>query len=125
MTMFDAIFIGLNSLGGSSYNDRDNSFFLTVFQIALQFLLNLTVGLVASLFAFIMESWVIITSYGPTFLSGLSLFILSAVAAISVVVSAVGGVFGGIVGSVYVAARSAEKRARLDGRAGPRRLHLD
>ena len=122
MTMFDAIFIGLSSLGGSSFDDRDSSFFLTVLQIATQFVLNLTLGLVAALFTFMMDSWIIITSYGPTFMSGISLFIVTTMTAFAVISTAIGGLVGGLMGTVYVAVRSAEKRARINE---PRRLHLE
>jgi len=113
MTMFDAIFMTLGSLGG--YNNRDDSFILTIFQLLMQYILNLTIGLVSSLVFFIIESWYIITSYGPPILSGLSLFFLVVCSSAAVVLTAVGGMFGGLIGSVYFLVRNAEKRARLEG----------
>jgi hypothetical protein len=125
MTMFDAIFIGVNAVSGSSASDRDNSFLLTVFQIGVQFLINLTVGLTASLFTFVIKSWLIITTYGPSLVSGASMFILCFISALSLVSTAIGGVVGGLVGGVYMTVRSAEKRARLGVNQTRDRLHLD
>jgi hypothetical protein len=92
-----------------------DSFILTIFQLLMQYILNLTIGLVSSLVFFIIESWYIITSYGPPILSGLSLFFLVVCSSAAVVLTAVGGMFGGLIGSVYFLVRNAEKRARLEG----------
>lgn len=125
MTMFDAIFIGMNAVTGSASSDRDNSFLLTVFQIGFQFLINLTIGLVASLFTFVYEAWFIISTYGPSFVSGVSMFILCLISALSLVTTAIGAVVGGLVGGTYMMIRSAEKRARLGMNQNRVRLHLD
>lgn len=125
MTMFDTLFIALGSMSG--YNNRDDSFLLTVFQIILQYIINLTIGLFTSLVIFLIESWYIITSYGPSILSALSLFFLVVCSAAATVLTALGGLFGGLFGSVYFMMRNAEKRARLEGstRIGSTRLHWE
>ena len=122
MTMLDAVFIGLGSMTGS-HSDRDNSFILTLLRILFQFVANLTVGLFTSFIVFVVEAWYIISSYGPSLLSGLSLFLISVVASASVVTSAIGGLVGGTVGAVYWVARNAERRAIQESRN--RRLHYD
>lgn len=126
MTMFDALFITLGAATGTSDN-RDNSFLWTLFQIAIQFLMNLTIGLFTSLVVFLFEAWYIITSYGPSILSAAGLFFLVVCSASAVVVTAIGGVFGGLTGSVYYIIRNAEKRARLESRrpTGGQRLHWE
>jgi hypothetical protein len=125
LTMFDAVFMGMNAIGGSSVGSRDDSFLYTMFQILLQFLLNLSFGLTTSLIVFIFEAWGIIYSYGPSLISGLCLFLLVVVASSSFVLTAIAGVFGGLCGGIYYLARSAEKRARLDGSNRQRRIHVD
>ncbi len=127
MTMFDAVFIGVGSMFGSS-NDRDNSFIATVIQILFQFVANLTVGLFTSLVFFLFEAWAIITAYGPSILSALALFLVVFCAAGAVFVTTIGGAAGALAGGVYLIARSAEKNARLEGRqprVRPQHLHWD
>jgi hypothetical protein len=123
--MVDAIFISLSAFGASPQDARDDSFLYTVFQILLQFFFNLSVGLTTSLLIFLVEAWSIIASYGPSFLSSISLFLLVLVAASSIVVTAIGGLFGSLTAGVYLMIRSAEKRAGLHGSSSSRELHLD
>lgn len=125
LTMVDAIFISLSSFGASPHDPRDDSFLYTVFQILLQFLINLSVGLITSLIIFLVDAWSIIASYGPSFLSSISLFVLVIVASSSIVVTAIGGLFGSLTAGVYLMIRSAEKRARLHGSSSSRQFHLD
>lgn len=126
MTMFDAVFIGLGAATGSSDN-RDDSFLYAIFQILLQFLFNLTIGLLTSLVMFLFEAWNIIRSYGAPLFSALALFLLVVCSAAAVMMTAIGGVVGGLVGGVYLMARNAEKQARVEGRTFTpmRRLHID
>ena len=126
MTMFDAVFIGLGAVSGTS-DSRDNSFLWALFQIVVQFLVNLTIGLFTSLVVFLVEAWYIITSYGPSIFSAPALFLLVVCAASAVMATAVGGVFGGLAGGVYLLVRSAEKKARLEARRTgvTRRLHWE
>lgn len=125
LTMVDAIFISLSAFGASPHDARDDSFLYTVFQILLQFLINLSVGLITSLIIFLVDAWSIIASYGPSFLSSISLFVLVIVASSSIVVTAIGGLFGSFTAGVYLMIRGAEKRARLHGSSSSRQLHLD
>ena len=125
LTMVDAIFISLNVFGASSQDTRDDSFLYAVFQIILQFLVNLSVGLISSLVIFLVDAWSIITSYGPSFFSSVALFLLVVVASSSIVATAIVGLFGGLTGGVYLMIRNAEKRARLNGTRSSRQLHLD
>jgi len=111
MTMMDAVFIGLGSMTGSSNNNNDNSFLILLVRVLFQFLANLTIGLLTSLVIFVMEAYYIISSYGPSFMSGLSLFLLVVITASSVIATAVGGIVGGACGGVYLLIRNAEKRA--------------
>lgn len=113
MTMFDAVFIGLGAMTGSN-NERESSLITTLFQILIQFVMNLTVGLLTSLFVFLFDAWSIIQLYGPSLVSGLALFMLVCCAASSLVITAIGGIFGALGGGIYLTIRSAEKRARLE-----------
>ena len=124
MTMFDAMFIGLGSLTGSG-SDRDNSLLATLFQILIQFVMNLTVGLFTSLMVFLFQAWSIIQLYGPSFISGVALFLLVFCAATATVFTAIGGIFGGLAGGIYLSVISAEKRARLDARNRNEHLHYE
>ena len=122
MTMLDAVFIGLGSMTGHS-SDRENSFIITLVRILFQFMANLTVGLFTSFVVFVFEAWYIISSYGPSMLSGLSLFLLTFAASASLVTTAIGGIVGGTVGAVYWLAHNAERQAVEGSRH--RRLHYD
>jgi hypothetical protein len=122
MTMLDAVFIGLGSMTGHS-SDRENSFIITLARILFQFMANLTVGLFTSFVVFVFEAWYIISSYGPSMLSGLTLFLLTFAASASLVTTAIGGIVGGTVGAVYWLAHNAERQAVEGSRH--RRLHYD
>ena len=122
MTMLDAVFIGLGSMTGGN-SDRDNSFIITLVRILFQFMANLTVGLFTSFVVFVVDAWYIISSYGPSLISGLTLFLLTVAASASVVTTAIGGIVGGTVGTVYWVARNAERQAIQESRN--RRLHYD
>lgn len=122
MTMLDAVFIGLGSITGTN-SDRDNSLIITLLRILFQFMANLTVGLVTSFVVFVVEAWYIISSYGPSLISGISLFLLTVAASASVVTTAIGGIVGGTIGTAYWVARNAERQAIQESRN--RRLHYD
>lgn len=123
MTMFDAVFIGLGSVTGSSSN-RDNSLFATLFQLLIQFVMNLTVGLFTSLVVFLFHAWSIIQLYGPSFVSGIALFMLVFCAATATVFTAVGGIFGGLAGGIYLTAKSVAKTARLEAESRQNQQHI-
>ena len=122
MTMLDAVFIGLGSMTGSN-SDRDNSFIITLIRIILQFVANLTFGLMTAFVVFAFEAWSIISSYGPSVLSHIALFGLTLAASGSVVTSAIGGIAGCTVAGIYWVYRTAEMRSLQEHRN--RRLHYD
>jgi hypothetical protein len=125
ITMMDAMFIGLSSITGSNNSNSDNSFFIMLIRVIFQFLANLTVGLFTALIIFIVEAYYIITSYGPTLISGLSLFLLTVIASTSIITTAIGSVFGGTVGGIYLLVRNAEKRALQEAERSVQHLHYD
>ncbi|KAF4675099.1 hypothetical protein FOL47_008274 [Perkinsus chesapeaki] len=94
-TLWDALFI---AAGGDS---RDQTVMSMILQTIFQYIMNLTVGLVAAIGAFLTTLPYVITSYGPGILEGIVYFLLVLCAAAAVVVSFLGIIYGGIAGGGY------------------------
>merc|ERR1719277_586080 len=88
---------------------RDETLTTMVLKVIMQYVVNLSMGLVGSFF------------------SGLAFFLLAAVAAMSVVGTYIGGMIGGVAAGGTVMMQQAARQAALEadrrGRRGRERLH--
>ncbi|CAK0820578.1 unnamed protein product [Prorocentrum cordatum] len=105
MTMYDALFM----VGG-----RDENVTTMVLKLVMQYVVNLSMGLVGAFFYFLHNLYLLIVSYGASFLSGLAFFLLAAVAAMSVVGTYIGGMIGGVAAGGIVMMQQAARQAALE-----------
>ena len=112
-TMWDALFVGMRSMG------RDEPLLQFAVQMLFRFLSNLTVGIASGVLHFWWRVVGIIRSFNPSFLGGLTFFACAILAGASFFVSAVATLFGGtalVVGSTVsvlrIAAAQQEQQQR-------------
>merc|ERR1719335_2065794 len=109
-TMYDAMFMAMSS-------SRREEGQLTEFLIKLfiQFLSNLTIGLISATVYFCYEVYSLVTTYGPSAISGTLFFLLACCAGIAMTTTILGGIFGSVGGGLYFMAKNAAKQQRLQG----------
>mmetsp|Transcript_113515 Transcript_113515/g.353853 ORF Transcript_113515/g.353853 Transcript_113515/m.353853 type:complete len:298 (-) Transcript_113515:81-974(-) len=113
-TMMDAIFM---MVGG-----REETMMEMIFKIVMQYIINLTMGLVGAFFFFIYNVYHLIVSYGEPTLSGLAFFLLVLVAAVATVGSYLFAIYGTVAGGgLYLIKQAAKQAAVEGGQAGARR----
>eukprot|EP00444_Apocalathium_aciculiferum_P009521 CAMPEP_0183387120 /NCGR_PEP_ID=MMETSP0370-20130417/2919_1 /TAXON_ID=268820 /ORGANISM="Peridinium aciculiferum, Strain PAER-2" /LENGTH=319 /DNA_ID=CAMNT_0025565611 /DNA_START=92 /DNA_END=1049 /DNA_ORIENTATION=+ len=106
-TMFDAMFV--------MFNSREESMMSTVLQLVLQYIMNLTVGLVGACFYFAYNVYTLIVSYGEPALSGIAFFLLVMVAGVSLVGTYLMAIYGTVAGGGLFLVKQAAKTAALEG----------
>lgn len=112
LTMYDALFM----MGG-----RDDTLVTIVLRLVIQYVINLTMGLVGAFFFFVYNVYCLILSYGSTVLSGLAFFLLAAVAGLSVVASYLGAMYGVVAGGGVMLMQQAARQAAIEsGKRGKR-----
>merc|ERR1719331_3814258 len=82
-------------------------------KLVIQFLSNLTIGLISATMYFCYEVYGLVTTYGPSALSGILFFLLACCAGIAMTTTILGGIFGTVGGGLYYAAKNAAKQQRL------------
>jgi hypothetical protein len=111
-TMYDAMFM---AIGGSR---REEGLAEVLIKLFFQFLTNLTIGLISATMYFCYEVYALVTTYGPSAISGTLFFLLACCAGISMTTTILGGIFGTVGGGIYVMAKNAAKQQRLNGGQG-------
>jgi len=103
---------------------EDESMVQFVAQWLLRVCLNLTVGLVMAVFAFLCRLPALIWAFAPPPLEALLFFLVASLGAVAVVTGTLGLMYGAAGGAVYVVARAshqarleAQRQAGLEGRA--------
>lgn len=114
MTMYDAFFMMMP--GG-----REETLMQMVMKIVMQYVINLTMGLIGAFFFFIYNVYVLIVSYGEPMLSGVAFFLLVLVAGIATVGTYLFAIYGTIAGGGLYLIKTAAKQAAVEGEAGGRR----
>merc|ERR1740121_1551286 len=109
--MYDALFMMMP--GG-----REESFMQMVLKLVLQYVVNLTMGLIGAFVFFIYNVYSLIVSYGEPALSGLAFFLLVVVAGMATVGTFLGAMFGTVAGGGLFLVKQAAAQARLEGNAG-------
>merc|ERR1719203_622846 len=116
--MMDAMFMMMP--GG-----REESMMQVVLKIVMQYIINLTMGLIGAFFFFIYNVYVLICSYGEDTLSGLAFFLLVLVSGVATVGSYLIAIYGTVAGGGLFLVKQAAKQAALEGNrrgAAPRRV---
>jgi len=107
-TMMDAMFMMLP--GG-----REESMIQVILKIVMQYIINLTMGLIGAFFYFIYNVYVLITSYGEPALSGIAFFLLVLVAGVATVGSYLIAIYGTVAGGGLYLVKQAAKQAAVEG----------
>jgi hypothetical protein len=117
-SMYDALFMGMRSMS------RDESMMEYVMKMLIQFLLNMSMGMIGALFVFIMGLLSIIRSYQPNPIVAVIFFLGSACAAFAFVSTYLFAVFGAAAGGVYGLAQVAVSRAQIEQQQNRRRQNV-
>merc|ERR1719324_2251227 len=112
-TMYDAMFMAMSS--SRREEGQLAEFFIKLF---IQFISNLTIGLIAATTYFCYEVYGLVTTYGPSAISGTLFFLLACCAGIAMTTTILGGIFGSVGGGLYFAAKNAAKQQRLEQERG-------
>jgi hypothetical protein len=116
--MWDALFMGFRKMG------RDESWGEYALKMLLQILMNFSFGMIMTLGVFVFGLWGLIQSYQPSFLEGLTFFLLATAAGFATVATVLIGMFGTAGGAVFGVAKIAEAQMRLQQEGGGRRRNL-
>ena len=93
---------------------RDESMAAFVVRLALNFLVNVTFGLIGTVLAFLWYLWGMVVTYKAGLLSGAAFFAVMAAAGVSMAALYIFVIYGAVAGTGYVAVRSAVNQARLE-----------
>lgn len=97
--------------GGGGRNDSLIAF---VIQIVLQYVVNLTLGMIGAFFAFMYNVYCLIVSYGSSVLAGSAFFLLAAVAGMSLLATYLLSVFAVVAGGGVMLMQRAANQAALE-----------
>merc|ERR1719401_1692475 len=109
--MMDAIFVMMDT--------REESFLSMILKIVMQYIINLTMGLIGAFFFFIYNVYHLIVSYGEPALSGLAFFLLVLVAGMATVGTYLFAIYGTVAGGGLYLMKQAAKQAAVEGGRGP------
>lgn len=112
-TMYDALFL---------WAGKEESAASMVLKLVLQYVINLTMGLIGAFFYFGYNVYVLVVSYGSSALSGLAFLSLALVAGLAMVGTYLGLMYGAVVGGGLMMVQHAAKQAALQ--AGEQRRQL-
>jgi len=94
-------------------------------KLAMQYIINLTLGLMGAFCFFIYNVYTLIVSYGEPMLSGLAFFLLVLVAGVATVGSYLFAIYGTVAGGgIYLLQQAAKQAAVEGGRQGGARRQV-
>mmetsp|Transcript_23310 Transcript_23310/g.50757 ORF Transcript_23310/g.50757 Transcript_23310/m.50757 type:complete len:314 (+) Transcript_23310:65-1006(+) len=105
MTFYDVLF---------SVGSREESIYVMIFRWILQYLANLTFGLVGAFGFFLYNMYCLIVSYGASFFSGLAFFLLATVAGLSMLSTYLCSLYAVVAGGGVMIMQQAAKHAALE-----------
>merc|ERR1719384_906707 len=106
--MMDAMFMMMP--GG-----REETAISMIMKLVMQYIINLTMGLIGAFFFFIYNVYSLICSYGEPTLSGLAFFLLVMVAGIATVGTYLLAIYGTVAGGGIYLVKQAAKQAAVEG----------
>jgi len=115
-TMMDAMFI---MIGG-----QEETMISMALKLLMQYIINLTMGLIGAFFFFIYNVYHLIVSYGEPTLSGIAFFLLVLVSGMATVGTYLFAIYGTVAGGgIYLLKKAAKQAAVEGGRQGrPRQV---
>ncbi|CAB9516144.1 expressed unknown protein [Seminavis robusta] len=114
-SMWDMMFMAFRSIG---QRGRDESTAEWIVKIAMNVLINFSMGLAMAFVMFVIGLWSIIRSYQPNPIMAVLVFVGASCAAFSFVATYIMAMFGAAAGGVYGMAKLAENQARLQNGGG-------
>jgi len=100
---------------------REETAMQMILKLVMQYVINLTMGLVGAFFFFLYNVYALICSYGEPTLSGIAFFLLVLVAGVATVGTYLVAIYGTIAGGgVYLVKQAAKQAAMQDGQGGQR-----
>jgi len=115
-TMMDAMFM---MVGG-----KEETAMSMIMKVVMQYIINLTMGLIGAFFFFIYNAYTLVLSYGEPALSGIAFFLLVCVAGVATVGSYLCAIYGTVAGGGLYLVKQAAKQAALNGEQGGRRRQV-
>lgn len=115
-TMMDAMFM---MIGG-----KEETAASMMMKILMQYIINLTMGLIGAFFFFMYSAYTLVVSYGEPALSGIAFFLLVLVAGVATVGSYLCAIYGTVAGGGLYLVKQAAKQAALKGEQGGRRQQV-
>jgi len=109
LTMYDAIFMMVG---------KDETFVTLAIKVVLQYVINLSLGLIGAFFFFLYNVYALLVSYGSSVLSGLAFFLLAAISGVSVVAAYLGTMYGVVAGGGMMLLQHAARQAALQAGTG-------
>merc|ERR1712070_212734 len=106
----DAMFM---AIGG-----KEESLVSVILKLVLQYVINLTLGLVGAFVYFIYNVYWLIVSYGEPALSGIAFFLLVLVAGMATIGTYLFAIYGTVVGGGVYMVKKAVDQAKLEGQRG-------
>merc|ERR1719183_1352851 len=85
-----------------------------ILRIVLQYIVNLTFGLIGGFISFLYNMYWLIVSYGSTFFSGLAFFLLAVVAGLSMLASYLTMMYAAVAGGGVLLVQQALRQAALE-----------
>merc|ERR1719341_813364 len=116
-TMMDAFFMMMPG-------NREETMISMILKLVMQYVINLTMGLIGAFFFFIYNVYSLIVSYGESAISGLAFFLLVMVAGVATVGTYLIAIYGTVAGGGLFLVKQAAKQAAVEGASGnrPRRV---
>lgn len=115
-TMMDAMFM---MIGG-----KEETAMSMIMKVIMQYIINLTMGLIGAFFFFMYSAYTLVVSYGEPALSGIAFFLLVLVAGVATVGSYLCAIYGTVAGGGLYLVKQAAKQAALKGEQGGRRQQV-
>merc|ERR1719245_1748205 len=100
---------------------REESAISMILKLVLQYIMNLTLGLIGAFCFFIYNVYQLIVSYGEPTMSAISFFLLVLVAGVATVGTYLVAIYGTVAGGGLYLIKTAAKQAAVEGEAGGRR----
>lgn len=107
-TMMDSMFMMMSS-------SREESAIAMILKVVMQYIVNLTMGLIGAFFFFMYNVYTLVCSYGEPALSGIAFFLLVLVAGMATVGTYLFGIFGTVAGGGLYLVKQAAKQQALNG----------
>lgn len=93
---------------------REESLYIMIFRVIMQYVVNLTMGLIGAFGFFLYNMYCLIVSYGASFLSGLAFFLLAAVAGLSLLSTYLCSLYAVVAGGGAMLIQQAARHAALE-----------